>query len=34
VIDFPEFGMEAVHRIKVKDMPAFILYDNLGNRLY
>ena len=34
VIDFSEFGMEAVHRIKVKDMPAFILYDNLGNRLY
>lgn len=34
VIDFPEFGMEAVHRIKVKDMPAFVLYDNKGNRLY
>lgn len=34
VIDFPEFGMEAVHRIRVKDMPAFIIYDNKGNRLY
>ncbi len=34
VIDFPEFGMEAVHRIVVKDMPAFIIYDNRGRRLY
>lgn len=34
VIDFPELGMEAVHRIKVKNMPAFIIYDNKGNRLY
>ena len=34
VLDFPEYGMEAIHRIKVKDMPAFILYDNKGNRLY
>lgn len=34
VIDFAEFGMEAVHRIKVKDMPAFIVYDNHGCSLY
>ncbi len=34
VIDFPEFGMEAVHRIRVSNMPAFIIYDSLGNRLY
>ena len=34
VIDFPEFGMEAVHRIEVKDMPAFIIYDNKGRSLY
>lgn len=34
VIDFPEFGMEAVHRIKVKNMPAFIIYDRKGDRLY
>lgn len=34
VIDFPEFGMEAVHRIKVKNLPAFIIYDNQGRSLY
>lgn len=34
VLDFPEFGMEAVHRITVKDMPAFIIYDKAGKRLY
>ncbi|NCB46053.1 fumarate hydratase [bacterium] len=34
VLDFPEFGMEAVHKITVKDMPAFIIYDNTGKRLY
>ena len=34
VIDFPEFGMEAVHKIEVKDMPAFIIYDNKGRSLY
>jgi tartrate dehydratase beta subunit/fumarate hydratase class I family protein len=26
--------MEAVHRIEVKDMPAFIIYDNKGRSLY
>jgi fumarate hydratase class I len=34
VIDFPEFGMEAVHRIRVRNFPAFIVYDNQGRRLY
>ncbi|NCB38321.1 MAG: fumarate hydratase [Erysipelotrichia bacterium] len=34
VIDFCEFGMEAVHRIRVKNMPAFIIYDDKGQRLY
>ena len=34
VIAFPEYGMEAVHRIEVKDMPAFIIYDNKGRSLY
>lgn len=34
VIAFPEYGMEAVHKIEVKDMPAFIIYDNKGRSLY
>ncbi len=31
VIDFPEFGMEAVWRIEVRDMPAFVVFDDKGN---
>ena len=34
VIAVPEYGMEAVHKIEVKDMPAFIIYDNKGRSLY
>lgn len=34
VIDFPEFGMEAVHRITVHDFPAFLVIDDKGNDLY
>jgi fumarate hydratase class I len=34
VIALPEYGMEAVHKIEVKDMPAFIIYDNKGRSLY
>ncbi|MBU1109172.1 MAG: FumA C-terminus/TtdB family hydratase beta subunit [Candidatus Riflebacteria bacterium] len=34
VLDFAEFGMEAVQRIKVKNLPAFVIYDNQGNSLY
>ena len=31
VVDFPEFGMEAVWRIEVRDMPAFVVFDDKGN---
>lgn len=34
VLDFAHFGMEAVHKIVVKDLPAFILYNNKGERFY
>ncbi|MDR1315493.1 MAG: FumA C-terminus/TtdB family hydratase beta subunit [Spirochaetales bacterium] len=33
-LDFPEFGMEAVRRIQVRDFPAFILSDDKGNDFY
>jgi len=34
VIDFPEFGMEAVWEIEVVDFPAFILVDDKGNDFF
>ena len=34
VIDMPELGMEAVHRITVKDFPAFIIVDDKGNDFF
>ncbi len=34
VIDFPDLGMEAVHMIRVVNLPAFIIYDNKGHNLY
>lgn len=34
ILDLSELGMEAVHRIVVRDLPAFIIYDHLGGRLY
>ncbi|MBN1938932.1 MAG: fumarate hydratase [Candidatus Aminicenantes bacterium] len=34
VIDFADLGMEAVRRIVVKDLPAFIIYDDKGGDLY
>lgn len=34
VIDFPELGMEAVWKITVRDLPAFILIDDKGNDFY
>jgi fumarate hydratase class I len=34
VIDFPELGMEAVRKIKVKDFPAFIITDDKGNDFF
>lgn len=34
VLEFPEFGMEAVWKIEVEDFPAFILVDNKGNDFF
>jgi fumarate hydratase, class I len=34
VLDFPEFGMEAVWEIEVEDFPVFILVDDKGNDFY
>ncbi len=34
VVDFGELGMEAVRKIVVKNMPAFILTDDKGNDFY
>ncbi|GFE55756.1 fumarate hydratase [Babesia ovis] len=34
VIDFPDLGMEAVHKITVKDFPAFVVVDAQGNDFY
>ncbi len=34
VLDFADLGMEAVRLIEVRDLPAFIIYDDKGNDLY
>jgi fumarate hydratase class I len=34
VIDYADLGMEAVRRIEVRDLPAFVVVDNRGNDLY
>ena len=34
VIDFAEFGMEAVWRIRVAGVPAFLVIDDKGNDFY
>ncbi len=34
IIDFEEYGMEAVRKIRVKNMPAFIITDDKGNDFY
>jgi fumarate hydratase class I len=34
VLEFPEFGMEAVWRIEVEDFPAFIITDDKGNDFF
>ncbi|WP_394199602.1 FumA C-terminus/TtdB family hydratase beta subunit [Litoreibacter albidus] len=34
VIDFPEFGMEAVHKIRVENFPAFVIIDDKGNDFF
>jgi len=33
-IDFADLGMEAVRRIVVKDLPAFVIYNGRGGDLY
>ena len=33
-IDYPELGMEAVWKITVKSLPAFIVTDDKGNDFY
>ena len=33
-IDFEDFGMEAVWRIEVKNLPAFLVVDDKGNDFY
>lgn len=33
-IDFADLGMEAIRRIVVKDLPAFVIYDGRGGDLY
>lgn len=34
VVDFEEFGMEAVRKIHIKDFPAFIITDDKGNDFF
>ncbi len=34
LIEFPELGMEAVYRIRVRDFPAFIIVDDKGNDFF
>jgi len=34
VVAFEDLGMEAIRKIKVRDFPAFIVFDNKGNSLY
>ena len=34
VLDYEEFGMEAVWKIEIKDFPAFIIIDDKGNDFY
>jgi fumarate hydratase, class I len=34
VLEYPELGMEAVHRIEVEDFPAFVVVDDKGNDFY
>lgn len=34
VLDFPEYGMEAVRKITIKNFPAFIITDDKGNDFF
>ncbi len=34
ILDYPDLGMEAVRRIRVRDLPAFLIIDDKGGELY
>jgi len=34
VVDYPELGMEAIYKITVEDLPAFIVVDDKGNDFF
>jgi fumarate hydratase, class I len=34
IIDYADLGMEAVHRVEVRSLPAFIVLDNKGNNFF
>jgi fumarate hydratase class I len=34
VLEYPEFGMEAIWRIRVEDFPAFIVVDDKGGDFF
>lgn len=34
VVAYPDLGPEAVHRLEIKDFPATVIIDSLGNNLY
>jgi fumarate hydratase class I len=34
VLEYPELGMEAVWRIEVEDVPAFVVVDDKGNDFF
>lgn len=34
MLDFPEFGMEAVYRVRVEGFPAFVIIDDKGNDFF
>jgi fumarate hydratase class I len=34
LLDLADLGMEAIRKIVVKNLPAFIIFDDKGNRLY
>ena len=34
VVDYPELGMEAIYKIRVEDLPAFIVVDDKGNDFF
>jgi fumarate hydratase class I len=34
VVDYPELGMEAIYKISVEDLPAFVVVDDKGNDFF